>query len=84
MADPINRMYVNIEGGKKISMPRYIKNKLYDEEQRIEIGFATYNRIRLQKLRSEALGITPSFRDHEQAVLAALRNQKNQITHDKI
>lgn len=29
-----NRMCLNIEDGKKISMPRYYKNKLYTEEQR--------------------------------------------------
>lgn len=32
----IARMYCNIEGGKKISMPRYYKDKIYSDQQRKE------------------------------------------------
>lgn len=31
-------MYLNIEGGKKIAMPRYLKNKIYNREQKSEIS----------------------------------------------
>lgn len=37
-ADLKNRMYVNIQG-KKISMPRYYKDKIYTSEQREEIAY---------------------------------------------
>lgn len=37
-ADLENRMYCSIDGGKKIAMPRYYKNKIYTEEQRRLIG----------------------------------------------
>lgn len=33
-ADLENRMYMVIEGGKKISMPRYYKDKIYTDEER--------------------------------------------------
>lgn len=82
-ADPNNRMYCNIEGGKKIAMPRYFKQKLYDDEQRIEIGHNTRKRMLLDAERQEQLGNTVSFRDKEQAILAALRNFKTQI-NDKL
>lgn len=36
--DQDNRMYCNIEDGKKIAMPRYYKNKIYTDEQRERIG----------------------------------------------
>lgn len=36
-ADIINRMYCNLEDGVKIAMPRYYKDKLYNEDERQEI-----------------------------------------------
>lgn len=40
-ADLENRMYVNIDG-KKVSMCRYYKDKIYTPEQRDMIGYASY------------------------------------------
>lgn len=37
-ADLEKRMYVNLKDGKKASMPRYYKNKIYDEQQRAVIS----------------------------------------------
>jgi hypothetical protein len=37
-ADLNNRMHIQIEGGKKISMPRYFKNKIYTDHDRENIG----------------------------------------------
>lgn len=42
-----NRMYLNIEEGKKIAMPRYYKDKLYDEFQRARIALVA--RIKAEK-----------------------------------
>lgn len=39
--DEDNRMYCNLTDGKKISMPRYFKQKIYSDEQRKKIGLAT-------------------------------------------
>lgn len=41
LADEDNRMYVTTPDGKKVSMPRYYKNKIYTEEQRVRIGEIT-------------------------------------------
>lgn len=38
-ADLINRMYIPVEAGKKIAMPRYYKDKIYTEEERSRIAF---------------------------------------------
>lgn len=39
------RMYLSIEGGKKIAMPRYYKQKIYTDEQRNAISFWTEKKI---------------------------------------
>lgn len=38
-SDLENRMYLVLEGGKKIAMPRYFKDKIYTEEERKRIAF---------------------------------------------
>lgn len=38
-ADLDNRVYVNLEDGKKCSMPRYYKDKIYSENERKRIAF---------------------------------------------
>jgi hypothetical protein len=45
LSDIENRMYVPIEDGKKISMCRYYKDKLYDEHQRYLASSAALQRI---------------------------------------
>lgn len=36
-SDVENRIYVNLEGNKKASMPRYYKDKIYNDEERNKI-----------------------------------------------
>ena len=36
--DLLNRVYVNVDGNKKASMPRYYKDKIYTPEERIKIA----------------------------------------------
>lgn len=36
--DLLNRMYINIEDGKKAAMPRYYKDKIYNHSERSEVG----------------------------------------------
>lgn len=42
------RLYLVIEDGKKIAMPRYYKNKIYDENQRAHIGQIVAPQVRLR------------------------------------
>lgn len=43
-----NRMYCPLEDGKKIAMPRYYKNKLYDDEQKEAIAYAMFKKAQLE------------------------------------
>lgn len=36
-ADPVNRVYAVIEDGKKISLPRYFKDRIFTDDQRSQI-----------------------------------------------
>lgn len=47
-ADLQNRMYCNIQDGKKISMPRYYKERIYHEAERKAVGAATRQRVEKQ------------------------------------
>lgn len=51
-ADIENRVYCNIKDGKKISMPRYYKDKIYSREERgqIKAYFSEKMRIELENL----------------------------------
>lgn len=53
-ADLQNRMYCNAEGGIKIAMPRYYKQKLYEETQRKAVGYATRQRMIQAELKAAA------------------------------
>lgn len=73
-ADYVNRLYCNIKGGKKISMPRYYKDRIFNKEQRGEQKeyFTNYHREQAEKLSQ----------DSEQAkeILKQIKNQqKNDI-----
>lgn len=54
-ADLTERMYLNLEGGKKISMPRYYKNKIYDDDwQRPLIAHSSMLKARIRQDEIEA------------------------------
>lgn len=70
-----NRMYCTIEDGKKISMPRYYKQKIYHEEQRKAIGVVA--RLKQLKAHNEALAANSNYyHDKAQSDQAAIRRQK--------
>lgn len=52
-ADLLNRMHIIIEGGKKISMPRYFKGKIYTDADRENIG--AYQAPLIEKRRQETI-----------------------------
>jgi len=56
-SDVANRCYVNIDGGKKASMPRYYKDKIYNEEERKKIQSQTIINIAdKESIRLESSG----------------------------
>lgn len=52
-ADLGNRMYMTLSDGKKISMPRYYKDKIYDEHERIIA--ANQTRLRMIEERNKMI-----------------------------
>nr|QJB18876.1 MAG: replication initiator protein [Microvirus sp.] len=82
-ADSHNRMYVNLQDGKKISMPRYYKLKLYEEALRKEIGEATLQRIR-EELAKQPTPTHRQWLDKQAAIKQSFihlqtQNQKSKL-----
>lgn len=50
-ADVANRMYVNVEGGKKVSMARYYKDKIYESWERKLAASTQLNKIRAEEVK---------------------------------
>lgn len=53
-ADLENRMYIPIEAGKKIAMPRYFKDKIYGDIERARIAAAQKNAAILREEEVQA------------------------------
>lgn len=51
LATMVDRMYLTIPGGKKIAMPRYYKDKLYDDD--FERPYIAQEQAKLNRLRKE-------------------------------
>lgn len=74
-ADKYNRMYCNIPGGKKIAMPRYYKQRIYEENERKEIG----QYLRKQQMSEEYKNAAenPQYsRNRKESVDMAFRHMK--------
>lgn len=75
-SDLENRMHMVIPDGKKISMPRYYKDKLYDEDQRAQIAQHHIKKIGEKILEWET---NPDYEHNEynkqQATIAAFKKQ---------
>lgn len=54
IADLTKRMYCVIEDGKKMSMPRYYKDRIYNEDQRETVAMAMGYELSLQRDKYEA------------------------------
>lgn len=78
-SDLTNRMHIPIEGGKKISMPRYFKDKIYSKEQRRAIAAvqAPLIEARMQKTIDEQYGgdYYKWSRDENERHLANIKQQ---------
>jgi hypothetical protein len=84
-ADLDNRMYINLPDNKKAAMPRYYKDKIYNEQERKRVAF--HSRIQTLQRQQEQRDKDPNWQhNEEQARIAAFNKQKfkNTQTHDKI
>lgn len=74
LADPLNRMYLNIGDGKKAAMPRYYKDKIYPLDVRSEISGWFKGEIELQMNLKNLTWTDQQHADFHEAVKAAFRN----------
>lgn len=78
-----NRVYLTIEDGKKVSMPRYYKDKLYTDQERKRIAF-------LGKIRAEADQVELTDQEKRDLVqqhlasFARMKAKSNQLSNNKI
>lgn len=74
-----NRFYVPIEGGKKIAMPRYYKQKIYSEEQLLQLN--EVNRIRhnekLAELEQKLAAAEIDIQTYTRNLYVAHQNKQN-------
>lgn len=75
-SDLENRMYCPLEDGKKIAMPRYYKDKLYDDDEREIIAYAAF-----KKAQSE---VHPEWSDEQILYYFKTRFNEQQRGRDKI
>lgn len=66
--DLLNRMYVPMKDGKKIAMPRYYKDKLYSETQKLSINNHLKKVISDENIKNE-LQLIQEFGDFAEKVL---------------
>lgn len=79
-SDLKNRMYIVIEDGKKISMPRYYKNKIYHDEERRAIAYWAERENEKLQARLEATGNILSSRDQAEKDKAAFEKMYHLAT----
>lgn len=80
-------MYLTIEGGKKISMPRYYKDKLYTDEQREQIAEA-YKKV-LDEKNQENFKLwredpTAYYKQQQAAIQQAFKRMDLKAAVDKL
>lgn len=78
-------MYLNIEDGKKIAMPRYYKNKIYDEHTRQLVGKKAYEKMLTDQAKQiQKIGIDKYTWNQEQSIQQqAIKYFKN-VKKDKL
>lgn len=71
-----NRMYINLEEGKKACMPRYYKDRIYDKEMRERIGVVLRSKM-LDEQKKAIDEYGPMYhRDNAEAAKAAFVKMK--------
>lgn len=71
IADMVNRMYCNVPGGKKISMPRYYKDKMYLENERSAIAEAMSLKVHEKELEKLIKFTVKDIRNEKEAIKAS-------------
>lgn len=69
-ADLDSRMYCNLKDGKKITMPRYYKNKIYTEQERERLAFFHKQKFEAQKLLEMK---DPNFSENERMKMESVK-----------
>lgn len=76
-ADLENRMYVNLEDGKVASMPRYYKDKLYNQFERDVAGYCALQKMKFQKEKDiSKLGNGKYYRNRSESHFAQQEQAK--------
>lgn len=76
-SDLQNRMYCAIEDGKKVSMPRYYKQKIYSEDERRAAGVSTRAKMLAER---DSLELDPEYSfNRAEADIAAYKK----MAHDE-
>lgn len=73
--DLYERMYCNLPGGVKVSMPRYYKDRIYNEEERFNLA-SVYEQRAVEAIQ-EAVEQNPNYLTDRQALIA----QKQDAMH---
>lgn len=74
--------YLTTPEGNKISMPRYYRDKIYTEEQKLAVGY--FNRQRIEQMEAEAIQKNPNYLQ-EKAVnnAAAFKKMYKNSSHNQ-
>lgn len=72
-ADILNRMYINVEAGKKASMPRYYKDRIYTDLEREEVAYHQLKELTKRKIEEYEQGGEGYEEIRQQRIAGAFR-----------
>lgn len=75
-----NRMYCNLKDGKKISMPRYYKLKMYDEAEKEKISVAARDKYAAQAIKEFSTMQPNDYRNKKEKILDEFRQAGRKAT----
>lgn len=82
--DPANRMYCPLEDGRKISMPRYYKDRIFDSSDRRVAKDAMLQKMEEKAVLASGGAIKiPTARDHKENVSAAFKRMYKTAIHNR-
>lgn len=82
--DPANRMYCPLEDGRKISMPRYYKDRIFDSSDRRLAKDAMLKKMEDRAMLAAGGAIKiPTAREHKENVNAAFKRMYKTAIHNR-
>lgn len=81
--DLYNRMYVVVDGNQKVAMPRYLKQKLYTDPEREEIGLRARSNMLKEQDKIVAAGGPNYWRNRAESIKAAFARMDRQFSFNK-